>query len=221
MDRMYRFLGACRGNAMLTYQAMEGRIMNTNFYTFLLVCSVLLGGCGHARQSPEDLAREKKPPEMIQIQNLTLTDKTLTLDYRVSNPFEEGIWVCYDIWVHGKQDVQDVTTRIDGETVWIELSFNIESEGTYFVDPRAIAKYVRLRPGESFSGRILLDLPIGDYSREPGERPKEHKQIVLHRAVFEIGYLRTVGLKWKKLRDSLSEELNSTTPFRFPKCSNV
>ena len=145
---------------------------------------------------------------MIQVRNVTLTDKTLTLDYRVSNPFEEGIWVCYDTWVHGEQGLQNTATRIHGETVRIKLCFNLESVGgAVFSDPLAVAKYVRLRPVESCSGRILLDLPIRGYSREGREGRKERKQIILHRAILEVGYLRTFGPKWTKILDSRAEKL--------------
>ena len=144
---------------------------------------------------------------MVQIRNLTLTDATFTLDYQVSNPFEDGIWVCYDRWVHGEQGVQDVATRIDGETVWIKLLFNLAKRTASFVNPPAIAKYVRLSPGESCSGRILLDLPIRGYSREGREGRKERKQIILHRAILEVGYLRTFGPKWTKILDSRAEKL--------------
>ena len=180
--------------------------MNNIIYTFLLACSVFLVGCCCTRQIPEDLTREKEPSEMIQIQNLTLTDKTLTLTYRVSNPFEDDIWVCYDTWVHGEQDVQSTSTRIDGETVWIKLCFNLERHPA-IVDPPSIAKYVRLRPGESCSGRILRNLPIKDRVREWRARRKEHKEIVLHRAVFEIGYIGTFGPKWNALIDSWAEKM--------------
>ena len=87
--------------------------MNNILYTFLLACSVILGGCYRTRQVPEDLIQEKEPAEMIQIHKLTLTDYTLTLNYRVSNPFEDSIWVCYDTWVHGEQDVHlDLRGRV-------------------------------------------------------------------------------------------------------------
>ena len=178
--------------------------MNTILYTFLLACSVVLSGCCRTRQSPGDLPPQKEPPGMIQIQEFSLTDKTLTLDYQVSNPFEDGIWVCYDTWVHGEQVVQDVTTRIDGETVWMKLRFNLDERSGSFVNPPAVAKYVRLSPGESCSGRILLDLPIRDYSREPRTGGKEHKEVALHRAIFEVGYF---GPKWNKFFDSVSERI--------------
>lgn len=38
------------------------------------------------------------------IQNLLLTDNTLALDLRVSNPFEGDIWVCYGSSFYGKEE---------------------------------------------------------------------------------------------------------------------
>jgi len=61
-----------------------------------------------------------------------------------------------------------------------------------------------LPPKESCSGRILEDLPLRDYSREPRRGRKEHKEIVLHRAVFEVGYF---GPKWNNYFDSVSEKI--------------
>lgn len=192
--------------------------MTTILYIFLLATCVFLSGCRPDSQLPREKAREKEPAEMIQIRNLTLTDKTLTLNYRVLNPFEDGIWVCYDTWVHGEQDVQNTSTRIDGETVWIKLRFNLESVGA-FEDPPAVAKYVRLPPGESCSGRILRNLPIKDYLREWRAEHKEHKEIVLHRVVFEIGYIGTFGPKWNALLDSWAEKFEKESIKPKPKVS--
>jgi hypothetical protein len=185
--------------------------MTTILYIFLFAISVFLNGCRPESQLPRekavvDQAADNEQCRMIEIQNLTVTDDALTLDYEVSNPFKDGIWVCYDTWVHGEQDVQNTSTRIDGETVWIKLRFKLESVGA-FQDPPAVAKYVRLPPGESCSGRIFRNLPIKDYLREWRAEHKEHKEIVLNRVVFEIGYLRTFGPKWKRLLDSWSEKL--------------
>ncbi|TKJ38280.1 MAG: hypothetical protein CEE38_05850 [Planctomycetes bacterium B3_Pla] len=201
---------------------------NTIFYIFLLACSVFLNGCGRSRQIPEDLAAEKEspemiqipenvapeqePPEMIDVQNLTVAGNILTLDYRVSNPFDDDIRVCHDRTVYGKQDVQHVKTRIHGETVRIILGDNV-IRGGGFPNPLPVAKYVRLEPGEFYSGRVLLDLPIRDHSPElwNQRRGKERKEIALRRAVFEVDYF---GSESNEHFDSVSErhKMKGTTP---------
>ena len=163
--------------------------MSTVLYIFLLACSVFLSGCCSARHTLEDRVPEKEPHRMIRIQNLRLSDKTLTLDYQVSNPFSDDIRVCQDTCVFGC--TQHVKTIIDGETLWIRLRSKIERDTVVLPNPPGISKYLRLRLGESYSGSILLDLPIMKlplvYSLRE-EREKERKQIVLHRAVLEVGY---------------------------------
>jgi hypothetical protein len=190
----------------------------------VLAFSVFSGGCFHKGEIKEDLTQEKETVEMIQIQDLTLSDGTLTLNYRVLNPFEERIWACYDTWVHGERNIQNTSTRIDGETVFIKLRFNLESTGA-LTSPLAIAKYVRLLPGESFSGRILQDLPIKDYLRESDAKHKkrkkyiEHKDIVLHRVVFEIGYIGAFGPEWDARIDSWARKMKEGTIESKPKVS--
>jgi hypothetical protein len=157
-------------------------------YIFLLAYSVFLIGCRPSRPDSQ-LSREKVPEEgqclMLDIENLTVTEKALTLDYEVSNPFTHDIRICQDIDTEGKYDVE---TRIDAETVWIKLRFNLARN--FHRDPPAIAKYLRLPRGEPHSGRIILNLPIRNASPvyDFEERRKKRKQIVLHRAVFEVGY---------------------------------
>lgn len=203
-----------------------------SLYIFLLVCSVLMGSCSRTKQA-EDLSTEKKqlkeiqevviqekeppkqireamgsdkePPPMIQIQNFSLTDKTLTFDYRLSNPFKDDIWVCYDVSVYGKQDVQHAYTIIDGETVRIRLRCNFNNF-IGFKNPPSVAKYIRLQPGESCSGRIVRNLPIKDSIRKWREIRKEHKEIILSRAIFEVGYF---GSKWNKFLDSWPERFKN------------
>jgi hypothetical protein len=182
--------------------------MNSTFCRFWLVLTVLLGVCCRSRQTPEALITAKEPAEMIHIQNLSLTDKDLIIDYRATNIFEDSIWVCHDTSVYGKQDVQNVATRINDETVWIKMCFNLGSSRV-FVNPPAIAKYVRLLPGESCSGRIVQDLPVRDYKREWRAENKEHKEIVLHRIVFELGYIGSFGPKWNALLDSWAEKMKN------------
>ena len=208
--------------------------MNTTFYTFLLACSVFLGGCCRTRQAedlarekeapsqiseavaqekepsrkiPEVVAREKEPSPMIQIQNLSIVLFELTLEYRLSNPFKDDIWICYDTSVYDKQQIQHAATRIDGETVRIQLRSNIERIPG-FVNPYSVAKYICLKSGESCSGKIVRNLPAKDYVREWRESRKEHKEIDLHRVVFEVGYF---GTKWNKFIDSWSEKIKKTS----------
>jgi len=155
-------------------------------------------------QLPREKAPEKGPCLMLDIESLTVTEKALTLDYRVSNRFLDDIRVCQDIDVYGRDHVE---TRIDAETVWIKLRFDL-SRNT-FQSPPAIAKYLRLAPGESHSGRIVLDLPIKNASPvyHFGEDRKEHEQIVLHHAVFEVGYF---GTKYNKFFDIVSKRQKAT-----------
>jgi len=122
---------------------------------------------------------------MIQIDNLTVKEESLTLDYQVTNPFTSDIWICEDIDDYARNDVE---TRIGDGTLQIKLRFDLESN--LYVPQVVYAKYRRLSPGESHSGRILLKLPIRNNSpiynfREFG---KKQKRVVLHRAVFEVGY---------------------------------
>ncbi|MHC4539994.1 MAG: hypothetical protein ACYS74_09475 [Planctomycetota bacterium] len=145
---------------------------------------------------------------MVQIQNLTLTDKTLTLDYRVSNPFAEDIWVCQDTSVYG---FRHVIIAIDGESLWMRLRFNIERDILVLSDPPGIAKYLRLRHGDSRSGKIFLDLPIMKvpYIHGDAEYRKKRKQITLHQIVLEVGYF---GPKYNEIFDTFSKVYNNDLP---------
>ena len=138
--------------------------MTTIFCVILLACSVLWSGCRN----------EEKESRMIKIEKLALTEKTLTLDFQVSNPFTYEIWICEDIDVRGKYEVE---TRIDAGTVWIRLRGYLESNVTMYVP--VVCKYRRLLPGEPYLGRILLNLPIRNASPvyEFGEDHKRRKQI--------------------------------------------
>lgn len=191
--------------SMFMDHTMKGRVMNTILCRFLLACPILLyGGC-HARQIPADRTPEKETSRIIQIQNLALTRDALTLDYQVSNNFEDDIRVCHDTRIYANQEVQHMATRIDGETVWIKLSFNLERDNIHR-DPPAIAKYVRLSPGESYSGRIRKNLPIkiGSPVRSVQEDGEKRQEIVLRRAIFQVGYF---GPKWNTFFDSVSERI--------------
>jgi len=164
-------------------------------------------------QVPREKAAVGQAPDneecrMLEIQNLTVTEESLTLDYRVTNHFEDDIRVCEDIDILGKHGKWDVETRIADETVWIRLRLDYGRDPNVLRPPGYIAKYLRLAPGESHSGRILLDLPIRNASPVHRfwfrERRKKRKEIVLHRAVFEVGCF---GVKWAKFFDSVSERI--------------
>jgi hypothetical protein len=170
--------------------------MKTVVHVLLSVCFVSLGGCGRTGQSPKAVAQEKEPPPMVQIQKLTVTDANLILDYRVSNPSADGLYVCESGCVFNC--LEEAGTRIDGETLWITRRSKSEMETDTLIlanPPGKVSKYLRLRPGESHSWRIVLDLPImkwpsGVFSPAQ-ERAKKRKQIVLHRVIFAVGYFES------------------------------
>ena len=184
--------------------------MKNIIFKFLLTSSVLLSGCSNPGQIQEYMARKKEPPKMIKIQDIKVTEETLTLDYRVSNPFDDDIRVCHAAWVYGNREVQHATTRIRDNTVRIILGNVVKDRNARELrvtqNPRPVEKYVRLAPGESYSGRVVLDLPIRDYSLEPAphsRRPREENMdITLRRTVFEVGYF---GPKLNKFFDTVSE----------------
>jgi len=177
---------------------------------FLLACSILLCGCSHPERIQENMAYDKKQLEMIEIMDISVTEDTLTLDYKVSNPFDGDIRVCHAAWVYGNREVQHAITRIRDKTVRIILGNVVKDRNVRELrvtqNPRPIAKYVRLAPGESYSGRVVLDLPIRDYSVEPAPRSKrpreENTDITLRRVVFEVGYF---GPKWNKFFSTVSD----------------
>lgn len=167
---------------------MTGRWRITSIcLTASLICYVILGGCSRRAQPPEEETAESIGQRMIHIDNFTVTDKALTLDYKVSNPFEYDIWVCEDIDINGGYDVE---TRISPGTLNIKLCFNLECN--VYLYNWVYAKYRLLKPGESHSGKILLDLPVKNASpvyRFAKDRT-ELRRSTLNRAVFEVGYLK-------------------------------
>jgi hypothetical protein len=136
---------------------------------------------------------------MIQIENLTVTEESLTLDYRVSNPFTYHIWICEDVDDYGRYDVE---TRIADGTLQIELRGDLEAN--LYISRVVYAKYRWLSPGESHSGRILLKLPVrnGSPRYDFGEFGKEQKRVVLHSAVLKVGYFEKYvwNIAWEKYR---------------------
>jgi hypothetical protein len=153
---------------------------------------------------------------MIYIENLTVNDKTLTLDYRVSNPFGYDIWICEDIDTYSGYDVE---TRINGGAIQIKLRLYLECNIMLEVGP--LAKYRRLLPGESHSGKILLSLPIRNASPVYyfGERGKKRENVVLKRAVFEVGYfdgrlITRLSRALEKVKRGMSREEIERTRFQ-------
>jgi hypothetical protein len=138
-----------------------------------------------------DHVPEKKGGPTIRIESLEVTDKTLTLDYQVSNPFEDDIWVCENSCLFHCE--KEAGTRIDADTLWIIRRTKSKRDTLLLLaDTRGVARYLRLKPGEFHSWRIVLDLPIvqfpyGVFSKTE-ELAKKRKQVILHRAIFEIGY---------------------------------
>ncbi|MHC4679934.1 MAG: hypothetical protein ACYTEK_14685 [Planctomycetota bacterium] len=124
---------------------------------------------------------------MIHIENFTVSDKGLTLDYKVSNPFEYDIWVCEDIDINSGYDVE---TRISPGTLSIKLCFNLECN--VYLYNLVFAKYRLLKPGECHSGKILLSLPVKNASPvyHFAKHRTELRRTTLNRAVFEVGYLK-------------------------------
>ncbi len=164
--------------------------MKTIVYVFLLSCSALLGGCSGERQTQKPPTAAKESPPMIKIDSLEVTDKTLTLDYRVSNPCADEIYICEASCVF--HCVEEAGTGIHADTVLITRCTKINGDTLFLVNPPDVAKYLRLRPGESHSWRIVLDLPIlklpsGVYSLDE-DLANKGKRVVLHRAILTIGY---------------------------------
>ncbi|HUV65590.1 MAG TPA: hypothetical protein VMW24_16955 [Sedimentisphaerales bacterium] len=192
--------------------------MRTDIYVFLLACSVLLGGCSRTIQTQEPPVAEKETPPMVQVKNVTITDANLILDYRVSNPFDDDIRVLLDVSHEGDPYA---VTRIDGEWVWIKLRCYHELELGGLADRPAYGEYLRLAPGESRTGRIVLDLPIKDDFRELEEVGRAHKQITLQRAVLEVGYFRPQYSRLFKGIASISRTMGDITKLRYPPANVV
>ncbi len=155
-------------------------------YVFLVACSIFLSACRPRNPAYEEEASKERGKRMIRIENVAVAEKTLTLNYQVSNPFKYDIWVCEDVDIYGNYDVE---TRITPGTLHIRLCFHLECNLVF--EMGVFAKYRRLLPGESHSGKILLNLPIRNASpvyRFDEDRTK-YKQVLLQRAVFEVGYM--------------------------------
>lgn len=124
----------------------------------------------------------------LQIQNVAVAPGSLTIDYMVSNPFEDDIWVCEDI------DIADVygceaTTTIEGQTLVIRRRINLRANYVYDTGPTA--EYRRLSPRASRQARLTIGLPACNSSPVYDFRPEERgtpTPVTLYRAVLEVGY---------------------------------
>jgi hypothetical protein len=150
-------------------------------------------------QLPKEKPVDNGAKLVLEIENLTVTDESLTLDYEVTNPFTSNIWICKDVDDFGRYDVE---TRIADGTLQIELRGDLEAN--WYITRIVYAKYRRLSPAESHSGRILLKLPVrnGSPRYDFGESGKEQKLMVLHRAVLKVGYFE------KDFRNIASEKFS-------------
>jgi hypothetical protein len=137
----------------------------------------------------------------LHIERLTVTDDRLRLDYSVTNRLGHDIWVCEDVRAanvrHDRlrvqaagptDDLQDVATRIVGDTLWIRLRFNLEQN---VVLPWAVsARYRRLLPGRSPSGTIVCRIPVYDSSPVYNFRIHSGRMCRrrVDRVILELGY---------------------------------
>lgn len=160
--------------------------MNAIFLAILLTCSVMLSGCSRRNRPSGEKVPEKIGELMLRIENATVDENILTLDYKVSNRFEFDIWVCQDIDIYGGFDVE---TRITPGALQIKLCFDLECNLIFYRS--VFAKYRLLKPGESNSGTILLSLPVRNASPvyDFNEDRTKYRRTVLNRVVFEVGYI--------------------------------
>jgi hypothetical protein len=143
---------------------------------------------------------EKDLKQMIHIQNVESTEKSLLLHYIVSNPYDHEIWICEDIDRRGKYDVE---TRIVKETLYVRIHLHLEAN--ILPIQSVYAKYCRLAPGNSRPGRVVLSLPVSNASPlyDFHDRYKRRKKITLRRVCLELGYfegnlLTTISERIKK-----------------------
>ena len=192
-------------------------------YIFLLVCFVVCNGCccccpcPCTKQNPVDVVTtEEKTIPIVKIQDPTLTQtyETLTLEYTVSNPFTEAIWVCHDTDIHPNDNIQNVVRRTDGETLWIRLGANPNINLSVIADPASISKYCRLLPGESCSGKIVFDLPLRNISIV-SDLKTDREQIIVNRVVLEVGYLGCIFNKFfDYVRKQMKEDKIDPKPLK-------
>lgn len=174
--------------------------MSINVRIFILMCSVFFLGCGVESQISKEKVPEKELSQMVDIQDHSLTDKTLTLDYQVTNIFNDDIWVLLE---KNRSGFPYAITRIDEDWIWIKQRYCHEIvEPIDWANRLGRGEYLRLAPGESYSGKILPDLPIKDGFRELKDNRKELKKVVAHRIILEVGYF---GPQYSKMFRATAE----------------
>ena len=165
--------------------------MTKVFHVLVLALFAFLYACCRNQVAVNGVP-EKYLSQMIHIKNVELTEKTVILDYIVSNPYEHEIWVCEDIDRYGKYDVE---TRIAEKTLCVKLRLLLEIN---ILRSRAVyARYRRLAPGDSRLGRVVLNLPARNASPlfSFGERHKNRRKITLRSVCLEVGYFKGDLLK--------------------------
>ncbi|MCX5644787.1 MAG: hypothetical protein NTZ17_08885 [Phycisphaerae bacterium] len=182
--------------------------MNPLIYAALEICAAILNTCPSTGKTPDtkiptqmptpDSLAQKGPdptkkaePKVLEIQRLAVMDKSVTMNYRVSNTFPEDIWVCEDIdgaGLYGGHTA--VETRIVDDSLKINLLGNLER--SLFFEKNVWARYRRLPRGQSRSQTIVLTVPVGNYSpvywAEIPRAPK--KTIVLHQVMLKVGFFK-------------------------------
>jgi hypothetical protein len=137
---------------------------------------------------------------MVQIQRFSVGEDVLTVDYQVTNPFSYDIWICEDTLVFDPYHAAETRTTADSLTIRLRLDTEIHS----FTE-EVLAKYRRLSPKQSFSGTLILELPIRNFWALHGFRDlgKVREPVILHRAAFEVGYFE--GDLLEMLSESVEE----------------
>lgn len=139
----------------------------------------LIAGCNKDKS-------EEIQMDMLNIENLRISDEQLNFEYEMENTLAHDIWICDDIYMYYDLKVE---IKVEKKQLLIILkSFDVPP-GILFEAP-ILTKYIRLKPNEIYRGSICLILPIkskspiseGDSDRD-AKIVKEIKQIV-----FEIGF---------------------------------
>jgi hypothetical protein len=127
-------------------------------YVLLLTCFFCLIGCCRCGQDSRNMTGVKIDDLMVQILKFSIGEKTLTLDYKATNFFLYDTWICEDISVYDRR--HDAEARIAAGMLLIRFRLDPETD---IITEEVLAKYRRLSPNESFSGTLILKLPIREF----------------------------------------------------------